>query len=164
MRPRTSAPAAAVLIAAALAAGCGRAGGGDAARPAAPGAAVVLPSGARYVVEIAATPELREQGLMYRESLAPGHGMLFLFPAPTAEEFWMKNCNFAIDIVWMNPHRRVTFVSSHTPPCREDPCPTYGPSAPALYVLEIPDGAAAREGIVAGATIRFEGVPPLPRQ
>jgi len=101
---------------------------------------------------------------MYRESLGDGRGMLFLFPAPSSQKFWMKNCNFPIDIVWLDSGRRVTFFSVHTPPCHEDPCPTYGPETPALSVLEIPDGAAAREGIVAGARIRFENVPPPPAQ
>jgi uncharacterized membrane protein (UPF0127 family) len=141
---------------------CGDAGATARARRAGP--AVVLPSGARYGVEIASSPELRERGLMFRESLAADHGMLFLFPAPAIEKFWMKNCNFPIDIVWMDAGRRVTFVSAHTPPCREDPCPTYGPETPASSVLEIPDGAAAREGIAPGVRILFEQIPPPPAE
>ncbi|MGH9442126.1 MAG: DUF192 domain-containing protein [Thermoanaerobaculia bacterium] len=127
------------------------------------GPSVVLPSGARYAVEIAATPEFRAQGLMFRESLAADRGMLFLFPSPTVEDFWMKNCNFPIDIVWMGPDRRVIYVSAHTPPCKEDPCPKYGPRKEALYVLEIPDGAAAKEKIVPGAILKFENVPGPPK-
>ena len=97
---------------------------------------------------------------MFRESLAPGRGMLFLFPAPSVEGFWMKNCNFPIDIVWMDPGRKVIYVNAHTPPCKEDPCPTYGPKTESLYVLEIPDGAAAKEKIAPGAVLKFENVPP----
>ena len=33
-----------------------------------------------FQVEIAATPEKREVGLMYRRELPPNHGMLFIFP------------------------------------------------------------------------------------
>ncbi len=125
---------------------------------------VTMPSGRTYRVEIAADPASRAQGLMYRESLQDGRGMLFLFPRPTVEAFWMKNCNFPIDIVWMDANRRVIFVSAHTPPCREDPCPTYGPKAKALYVLEIPDGAAAKEKADVGSTVAFTNVPPLPTE
>lgn len=125
---------------------------------------VTMPSGRAYRVEIAATPDSRAQGLMYRESLVSGRGMLFLFPKPSVESFWMKNCNFPIDIVWMGPDRKVIFVSAHTPPCREEPCPTYGPNSPSLYVLEIPDGAAAKEKTIVGSTLRFDRVPPLPAE
>jgi len=126
--------------------------------------AVVLPSGRRYPVEIAATPDLRARGLMYRESLPDGRGMLFLFPKPSVEGFWMKNCNFAIDIVWMDEKRRVQFISAHTPPCREEDCPTYGPKAASLYVLEIPDGAAAKEKTAVGSEIVLENLPPPPER
>jgi len=128
------------------------------------GSTVTLPSGLVYRVEIAATPESRAQGLMYRESLADGRGMLFLFPKPSVEGFWMKNCNFPIDIVWMDAARKVIFVSAHTPPCKEDPCPTYGPKTESFFVLEIPDGAAAKEKVVVGSTLKFENVPAAPTE
>jgi uncharacterized membrane protein (UPF0127 family) len=128
------------------------------------GPAAVLPSGARYPLEIVATPEFRAQGLMFRESLAERHGMLFLFPRPSVESFWMKNCNFPIDIVWMDESRKVTFVSANTPPCAADPCPTYGPKAAALFVLEIPAGAAAKEKIAVGSVLKFENVPGPPKE
>ena len=125
---------------------------------------MTFPSGRAYRVEIAASPDSRAQGLMFRESLADGRGMLFLFPKPSVEGFWMKNCNFPIDIVWMDPSRKVIFVSAHTPPCKEDPCPTYGPKTESLYVVEIPDGAAAKEKAVVGSTLTFANVPGLPAE
>jgi uncharacterized membrane protein (UPF0127 family) len=125
---------------------------------------VRFPSGRSYRVEIAASPESRVQGLMYRESLADGRGMLFLFPRPSVEGFWMKNCNFPIDIVWMDGQRRVIFLSAHTPPCREDPCPTYGPKTESLSVLEIPDGASGKEKVTVGSTLTFQNVPGLPAE
>ena len=123
-----------------------------------------MPSGATYALEIAATPALREEGLMFRESLAAKHGMIFLFPSPSVQSFWMKNCNFAIDILWMDAARKVTFISANTPPCREDPCPTYGPTTEALYVLEIPAGAAAAEKVTVGSEMKFENLPEMPKE
>jgi len=147
-----------------LAFGCAQSNGagGDASQKDSP--AVTLPSGRRYRVEIAATPETRAQGLMFRESLPARRGMLFLFPSPSVEGFWMKNCNFPIDIVWMDSNRKVIFVNAHTPPCKEDPCPTYGPKTESLFVLEIPDGAAAKEKIAPGAVLQFENTPPAPKE
>lgn len=144
--------------------GCARSNGApkDRGRTASDNATVTMPSGRVYRVEIAADQDSRAQGLMYRESLQDGRGMLFLFPRPSVEAFWMKNCNFPIDIVWMNADRRVIFVSAHTPPCKEDPCPTYGPKEKSLYVLEIPDGAAAKEKTDVGSVLTFANVPPTP--
>jgi hypothetical protein len=141
---------------------CARSNGAPAKDPPAP--TVTMPSGAVYRVEIAASSVSRAQGLMFRESLQDGRGMLFLFPKPSVESFWMKNCNFPIDIVWMDANRKVIFVSAHTPPCKEDPCPTFGPKEESLYVLEIPDGAAARESAVVGSTLTFANVPALPAE
>jgi uncharacterized membrane protein (UPF0127 family) len=150
----------------ALALGCARSSGApkDRGRTASDDATVTMPSGNTYRVEIAADQDSRAQGLMYRESLQDGRGMLFLFPRPSVEAFWMKNCNFPIDIVWMNSDRKVIFVSAHTPPCREDPCPTYGPKEKSLYVLEIPDGAAAKEKAAVGSVLTFANVPPSPTE
>jgi hypothetical protein len=156
-REKGIALAAAIMLALA----CARSNGAP-ARESAP--TVTMPSGRAYRVEIVATPESRAQGLMYRESLADGRGMLFLFPRPSVESFWMKNCNFPIDIVWMDANRKVIFVSAHTPPCKEDPCPTYGPKTESFYVLEIPDGAAAKEKAAVGSTLVFANVPPPPTE
>ena len=44
-----------------------------------------------FQVEVADTAEERARGLMYRETLAPDHGMLFDFGAPTTNAaMWMK--------------------------------------------------------------------------
>jgi uncharacterized membrane protein (UPF0127 family) len=70
----------------------------------------------------------------------------------------MKNCRFPIDIVWMDEEKRVVYVAENTPPCKKDPCPTYEPplmTRPALYVLEINAGQAAREKIVRGTKLDF---------
>src|SRR6185436_1514208 len=87
------------LLAAVVMAGCGAAPGGStpapaptpAAAAATPGPRITLPSGAVYRLELALTPEDQAQGLMYRESLPPRAGMLFVFDQPAPHHFWMKN-------------------------------------------------------------------------
>ena len=122
------------------------------------GPTVVLPSGARYRVELAHTPEEQAQGLMFREALPPNAGMLFLFPEPGIHKFWMKNTMIALDIIWMDSTGKVVFVSANTPQCRADPCPTFGPDQPASNVLEIAGGMAKKERVEVGAVIRFVDV------
>ena len=118
----------------------------------------MLPSGSAYSVEVARTPEEQAQGLMFRESLPERTGMLFLFSDNAVHRFWMKNTMIPLDMIWMDGGGKVLFVSAQTPPCRADPCPSYGPETPAAKVLEIVGGKASREKIVVGSVLRFEGV------
>lgn len=113
-----------------------------------------MPSGVVYRLEIARTPEQQAQGLMFRESLPPRFGMLFPFPEGGVHGFWMKNTMVALDMIWMDAGGRVLFISADTPPCRADPCPSYGPDAPAASVLEIAGGLAAKEKIAVGSVLR----------
>jgi hypothetical protein len=119
-----------------------------------------MPSGGVYKVELARTPEEQEQGLMFRESLPERTGMLFLFPDAQPHRFWMKNTMIPLDMIWMDEAGKVLFISADTPPCKADPCPTYGPDAPARNVLEISGGMAAKEGIKVGTVLRLIDVPP----
>ena len=56
-----------------------------------------------------------------------------------------------LDMIWLDPSGKVLFVSANTPPCRADPCPSYGPDAAAASVLEIAGGKAATERVTVGS-------------
>jgi uncharacterized membrane protein (UPF0127 family) len=117
-----------------------------------------MPSGAVYSVEVVRTPEEQAQGLMFRESLPARHGMLFPFAPPGVHRFWMKNTMIPLDMVWLDADGKVLFVSADTPPCKADPCPSYGPETPSSSVLEIAGGMAAKEGVKPGAALRIMDV------
>lgn len=150
----------AVLLGALLLAACS---GGRGAPPAGPapaaGPRVVLPSGAVFALELARTPEQIAQGLMFRESLAPSSGMVFLFDAPEPRSFWMKNCHFPLDMVFTLADGIVVDVLANVPPCEADPCPSYPSRAPADTVVELTGGEAKRHGVVPGARLEFLSVP-----
>lgn len=116
---------------------------------------VTLPSGAVYSVEIPRTAEARERGLMFRQSLPPRTGMLFVFDTTGRYAFWMKNCLIALDLIWLDDTKRVVAILPNTPPCKADPCPIYQFDVPARYVLEITAGAAKREGLALGHVLKF---------
>ena len=157
----------ALAAAAALAWACGAAPGGSGSptpAPTAPTAAAAgpratMPSGAVYRLELALTPEEQALGLMFRESLPDRTGMLFVFETSDSHHFWMKNTMIPLDMIWMDASGKVLYVSADTPPCKADPCPTYGPDGPASQVLEIAGGLAKKEGITAGATLKILGLP-----
>ncbi len=144
-----------------MAAACGaapKASVTPATTPAPAGPRAILPSGRIYSLEVARTPQEQEQGLMFRESLPEKTGMLFPFTDKGVHHFWMKNTMIPLDMVWMDADGKVIFVSANTPPCKADPCPSYGPDSPAASVLEIAGGNAVKEGIVIGAVLRLENV------
>ena len=55
----------------------------------------------RFTVEVAATPEQQERGLMFRRSLAPDRGMIFPYDPPQQVGFWMKNTLIPLDMVFI---------------------------------------------------------------
>jgi len=117
---------------------------------------IPFPGGRQVKAEIADTPEARAKGLMFRDSLPADKGMLFIFQQAAPHRFWMKNCKFPIDIIWMNDSKEIIYLSENTPPCQSDPCPPYGPmSGKALYVLEVVSGFAQKEKLKPGMKVQF---------
>jgi uncharacterized membrane protein (UPF0127 family) len=128
------------------------------ARSAAPsGPRVIFPDGFVVEVELASNDETRAQGLMYRDRLRPGTGMLFFFPQDGHYPFWMKNTLIPLDMIWVDSTQRVAHVKVSVPPCKADPCPSYPPNVNARYVLEVAGGVAAEHGLKAGDQLRFVG-------
>ncbi|HYK05617.1 MAG TPA: DUF192 domain-containing protein [Thermoanaerobaculia bacterium] len=125
-------------------------------QPVAAGPRVIFPDGFVVNVEIAADDELRAQGLMYRDHLNPGTGMLFLFKEDDEHAFWMKNTLIPLDMVWLDAGQRVVHVKYNVPPCKVANCPSYPTGVMSRYVLEVAGGEAQRHGIKTGDQLRFE--------
>ncbi len=107
-------------------------------------------------MEVADTPSARHMGLMFREKLSAGTGMVFIFPVEALHRFWMKNCKFPIDMIWLNKGKVIVYTEQNVPPCKNDPCPDYGPKdKPALYVIETSAGFIKKEGLRVGMTVKF---------
>jgi hypothetical protein len=120
---------------------------------------VTFPDRTVVAVEIADTPELQQRGLMFREHLAPGEGMVFIFPSVGYYPFWMKNTLIPLDMIWVGPDRKVVSVAHSVPPCKADPCPNYSPKGDALYVVEVVGGFAKKHQVREGDQLAFRGVP-----
>lgn len=116
-------------------------------------AVVRLPSGFQIEAEIADTAERVARGYMFRRRVKKDEGMVFVFPEPEFHSFWMKNTLVPLDILWMDEAFTVVHVEMSVPPCRADPCPSYGPIRKVRYVLETRAGTARREGVKPGDVI-----------
>jgi len=116
---------------------------------------VFFPDGSSITAELARTDEERARGLMFRKRILPDQGMLFVFEEEELHSFWMKNTLVALDILWLGRDRRIVHIAADVPPCKADPCPSYGPDAPASYVLELKAGEALARRLKAGDRLEF---------
>ncbi|MEM9317576.1 MAG: DUF192 domain-containing protein [Pseudomonadota bacterium] len=110
---------------------------------------------ARFSVEVAVTREERSQGLMHRESLAAGAGMLFVYPVEEEVGFWMENTLIPLDMVFFDASGTVVKVHENAVPLDRT---VIRSDFPTQYVLEINGGLAEQIGITAGAELRHPAV------
>src|SRR6266496_3889729 len=90
-----------------------------------------------------------ERGLSNRAELPPGTGMAFLFRGDTQIPFWMKDTLVPLQIAFVGGDGRVVGVFE-MPPCRADPCPTYAPTRPYRYAVELRSDGFTAAGIHEG--------------
>lgn len=127
-------------------------------------ATVGFPDGSRLEVELAQTPEERERGLMFRTSLGPEEGMLFVFEADSELGFWMKNTFVDLDMAWLDASGKVTALHENvprsTPGMSDSEVATRGGRG--LYVLELAAGQAKRRKVAVGSVLSL-ALPPAAR-
>ncbi len=118
---------------------------------------VTLPDGAVIHAEVKADRQSQAIGMMYRDSLAAGRGMLFVYRGPMKEAYWMHNCKIPLDIIWMDKSLKVVEVVPNAPPCTgpAKDCPSYGGHEIAYYVLELGAGQAKAHGVETGKTLKL---------
>lgn len=107
----------------------------------------------KLVAEVAATPEQRTVGLMYRFSLKPDHGMIFVFERPEPQAFWMRNTFIPLSIAFLGGDGRILNIEDMAP--RDESL--HWSRAPAQYAIEMRKGWFAERGI--GPGDRVEGLP-----
>ncbi|OWT53482.1 DUF192 domain-containing protein [Candidimonas nitroreducens] len=99
--------------------------------------------------EIAATEASQSQGLMYRKSLAPDHGMLFVFEQAGPFCFWMKNTLVPLSIAFISGNGTIVNIADMQPQTETPHCP----AQPVLYALEMQQGWFARHRVHAGQKV-----------
>ena len=110
-------------------------------------------AGARlFRIELAETPDQRARGLMFRRSLAPDAGMLFLFPAHERPTMWMANTWLPLDMLFLAADGRIVDIFSNTVPRSRL---VISSPHPARMVLELGGGTAHRLGIAPGDRISW---------
>jgi uncharacterized membrane protein (UPF0127 family) len=103
-------------------------------------------------IEIADNDAKRTQGLMYRDSMAENHAMLFVFPEEQQLSFWMKNTIMPLDIIYANAKKEIITTQKNAVPYSEDSIPSNGL---AQYVVEVNAGFCDRHSIKPGDHIEW---------
>lgn len=98
---------------------------------------------------VAATPALREKGLMGRRELSENEGMLFVFPQAARHAMWMKNTPLPLSAAFIDPEGRILNIEEMIPWSLDE----HAARAEALYVLEMRGGWFRRHGVRAGDRI-----------
>ena len=120
----------------------------DLSSPQARGGQILTIRDIELAIAVAATAEQRARGLSNREKLAENQGMLFVFEKPDYYPFWMKDMLFAIDIIWIDEHKKIVDVTYNATP--ESYPQTFKPRVPVQYVLEVNAGWAETAAISIG--------------
>lgn len=129
---------------------------------------VVDADGKRFEVEVAATADQQRQGLSHRVEVAPGTGMLFLFP-PTNDpdthqsppiSVTMAGMLVDLDVAWIRKGRVISTqtlpICAHTEPTS---CPSWASPGAVDALLEVASGDLAHITPNASiATVSADGV------
>ena len=105
-------------------------------------ALVITAEGIEIPVEVADTPQKRSLGLGKRSRLKKNWGMLFVFEKRKAHRFWMKDMQFALDIIWLDNYRIVHILRNVQPAISGEEPAILEPPEEANFVLEIDAGRA----------------------
>jgi uncharacterized protein len=112
-------------------------------------------------LEVSRTPAEQQHGLMDRRYVAPHTGMIFVFERDEPVDFWMKDTLVPLDMIFVAADgtvRRVyADVTVVAPTLPDDKIPRE--SGQAKYVIELPAGEAAKDGIAAGVKLDLHAVP-----
>jgi uncharacterized protein len=103
-------------------------------------------------IQIANTEFDRELGLMFRKSMNENQGMLFIFPDVQVRNFWMRNTEIPLDIIFVSDSKRVLNIAKNTTPYSDI---SYSSAGPAKYVVEVNGGFCDRHNITRGAMVNW---------
>ncbi len=100
--------------------------------------------------QVALQPEQRQIGLMFRQEMPAGEGMLFVFEQAGKQCFWMKNTLIPLTAAFVADDGTIVNLADMKPLVTDSHCS----EKPVRYVLEMNQGWFAKKGIKAGSRLR----------
>ena len=105
--------------------------------------------------ELAILPKESETGLMFRDELKSGTGMLFVFKVATPRKFWMKNTRIPLDIGYFDENGILKEIYAAKP---FDKTGVPSKSKNIQFVLELNKNDYRAQGIQIGDRINLDDV------
>lgn len=106
----------------------------------------------RIDAQVAASPQERQIGLMFRRDMPQHEGMLFVFEQPATQCFWMKNTLLPLTAAFVADDGTIVNLADMKPMSEESHCS----ARPVRFVLEMNQGWFARKGLKAGSRLAGE--------
>lgn len=106
-------------------------------------------------LQLALSSPEQTKGLMFRDSLATDHGMLFIFKEPSQRSFWMRNTRIPLDLGYFDASGKLLEIHALYP-YDENGVPSA--STKVLMALEMNQGWFARHNIQPGAQLDLEAI------
>jgi uncharacterized membrane protein (UPF0127 family) len=100
--------------------------------------------------ELANTPNSRTVGMMFRQTVAPNHGMLFVFEDKGQQCFWMRNTLLPLSIAFIDDDGTILQVADMAPKSEALHCSERA----VRYALEMEQGWYAKKGALVGSRLR----------
>lgn len=108
-----------------------------------------------FDIEIAETSYETETGLMYRKSMATDRGMLFVSPTVRMHNFYMKNTEFSLDLIYIKDDLTIASFQENAKPLDEA---SLSSKVPVKYVLEVNAGLVKKFGLEVGDKVEFHKI------
>jgi uncharacterized membrane protein (UPF0127 family) len=111
-------------------------------------------------LEVAASEQEIQTGLMQRTSLPEDQGMVFLFHPPRPVNFWMCHTLIPLDMLFIE-HGKIKKIFHDVPPCKSPDCSNCanypeGKGMEVSEVIEVNGGYAKRHNINEGDRVDLE--------
>lgn len=104
----------------------------------------------RIDAQVAATPEQRQTGLMFRKDMPQHEGMIFIFEQASKQCFWMKNTLIPLSAAFIADDGTIVNIEEMKPLVLDGHCSTQ----PVRYVLEMNKAWFSKKGLKAGSKLQ----------
>ena len=119
-----------------------------------------------YNLELAVNDESRQYGLKGRQTVADDGGMIFIFPEPKVQSFWMEDCLVDIDIIFLDTQGRIVAMhkmkkaepkrANETQEQYEARLPKYSSNQRAQFAIELQAGSLDKLNLKNGQKIEMD--------
>ena len=102
---------------------------------------------------VADSPKTREKGLSGAKRIGDNHGLLLAYNSSGEYCVWMKDMNFAIDVIWFDSNKNINYIQENVQPNSYPN--TFCASQESQYILEVKAGKAKEWNLQVGDELKI---------